>query len=119
MSTTFEVPPAQFIRLDLFPALLIGDNLPNAQPGNVLDARRIIITDTHVLLFADSNVGPVLAHEWPLIDIEGRNTIGWTTTVEHEGQPLTFLVKRSSGCGCGSRLRGIFPYPGVPIQPAG
>jgi hypothetical protein len=114
MTPTFDVPPAQFIRLDLFPALLIGDNLPNARPGGVLDAKRVIVTDTHVLVFSDSPTGPELTHTWALVDIQGRNTIGWTIETD-EG--INFKVRRSTGCGCGTRLRGFSPYRGVPFQP--
>lgn len=108
-----EVPPAQFIRLDLFPAFLQGDNLPDALPGGVLDEKRVIITDTYVLVFSDGPQGPQLLHTWPLLDFSGRNTTGWEVTTEQ----YTFRVNRSTGCGCGSRLRGFFPYQGVPYQP--
>lgn len=109
----FEIPPASFIRLDLFPALLSGENLPNTQLGGVLDSRRLIVTDTKVLVLSDSQSGPELTHEWNLVDITGRATIGWTVETEE----LTFVVRRSTGCGCGSRLRGLHLYPGVAYQP--
>lgn len=110
---TFAVPPTQSVRLDLFPALLSGPDLPNPQLGGVLDSRRLIVTDQNVLVFSDSPTGPELTYNWVLVDITGNGTIGWT--VETEDQ--TFLVRRSPGCGCGSRLRGFFPYPGVPYNP--
>ena len=109
-----EAPPAQFIRLDLFPAFLQGDTLPDTLPGGVIDGKRVIITDTYVLVFSDGPTGPYLQHTWALNDISGRHTTGWEVTTEEH----TFRVNRSTGCGCGSRLRGFFPYPGLPYQPA-
>lgn len=111
----YPVPFASFIRVDLFPAILYGPSLPDATPGGILDARRVILTDSYALVFSDSNDGPILSHTWTLVDIEGDNRVGWTVTVEELETP--FLLKRSANCGCGSRLRGIFPYQGVPYQP--
>lgn len=111
-------PPATFIRLDLFPAILtpLADSppLPNQQPGAVLDAKRIIATDQYFLLFSDTVTGPKLEHVWTLVDFQGRNTTGWTV---HTEEGYNFLVRRSNGCGCGTKLRSIFPYLGVPYQP--
>lgn len=110
---SFEPPQASYVRLDLFPAILSGENLPGASAGGILDSRRIIVTDTKVLVLSDSSTGPELSHEWNLVDISGRATVGWTVETEE----FTFNVRRSTGCGCGSRLRGIRPYPGVAYQP--
>jgi len=111
---TFDVPAAQFIRLDLFPALLHGTGIPGADANGVLDGKRVIVTDSYILMFSDTQTGPQLVWSDALVDIEGRNTIGWTITTE---SGANFLVRRSTGCGCGSKLRGIFPYPGVPYKP--
>jgi len=105
-----DVPPATYIRLDMYPAFVYGENLPTNPDQNVLDGKRVIITDTHMLIFSDGPQGPYLMYSGALVDIEGRNTIGWTVTTEE----FTAQVKRSSGCGCGSKLRSLFPYPGVP-----
>lgn len=119
MTTLLEAPPAQYIRLDLFPAILtpLADSppLPDQQPGAVLDGKRIIATDTYFLLYSDTQDGPMLQQVWTLQSFEGRNTTGWTVRTE-EG--YNFLVRRSSHCGCGTKLRSIFPYMGVPYQPA-
>lgn len=112
-------PPATFIRLDLFPAIMTplkdAPPLPDQLPGAVLDGKRIIATDQFFLVFSDTATGPKLIHVWTLNTFEGRNTTGWTVTTE-EG--YNFLVRRSTHCGCGTKLRGIFPYMGVPYQPA-
>lgn len=114
LPNNIQVPEAHYIRLDLFPAFLQGDSLPDTLPGGVLDGKRIIITDTYVLVFSDSPIGPVLQHTWTLIDMSGRHTTGWEVQTEEHN----FRVNRSTGCGCGSRLRGLFPYTGLPYQPA-
>lgn len=114
MSTpTFDVPDAAYIRLDLFPALIEGEgsNLPGNPPGNVWDARRVVVTDSYLHVFSDSPTGPVLTYSGALVDFAGRNTIGWDVQTED----LTLKVKRSKGCGCGTRLRSIFPFMGVPF----
>lgn len=110
-------PPAEYVRLDLFPAIMTplegSPPLPDQQPGAVLDGKRIIATDTYFLIFSDTSTGPKLQHVWVLNSFEGRNTTGWTVTTE-EG--YNFLVRRSSHCGCGTKLRSIFPYMGVPYR---
>ena len=112
-------PPATYIRLDLFPAILTplvdSPPLPDQQPGSVLDGKRIIATDEYFLIYGDTVVGPTLQHVWTLHDFQGRNTTGWTVRTE-EG--YNFLVRRSTGCGCGTKLRSVFPYMGVPYQPS-
>lgn len=117
MSANIEAPPAQYVRLDLFPAVIStkdpANPLPNTQLGGVLDSKRVIVTDTKVLIFADSPTGPILLHDWNLVDITGKSTVGWTIETEDR----LILVRRSGGCGCGSRLRGLRPYPGLPYQP--
>lgn len=101
----FELPGAQFLRVDLFPAEIETDL-------GIRGDKRVVVTDTHFLVFADSPIGPVLAYNSPLVDFEGSNKVGWTATTETE----VFKFKRAQSCGCGSRLRGVRIYPGTPRQ---
>jgi hypothetical protein len=105
--TEVQVPPAVYVRLDLSPATLTGPALP----GGRLDRRRAIITDAYVLVFADAAGGPVLEYELTLDKVTGKPATGYDVLTE-EG--LSFHVSRSTGCLCGSRLRGLRPYPSTP-----
>lgn len=100
------LPSAQFIRVDLFPAE-IKEGL------DISGDKRVIVTDTHFIVLADSPRGPVVAFQSGLLDFDGSNKIGWTASTE-DGE---YTFKRASGCGCGSRLRGASAFPGVPHSP--
>lgn len=107
--TEFDLPTAAYIRLDLAPAILRGASLPNG----VLDKRRVIITDAFVYVFSDAAGGPVLSFTWELVDITGRPSTGYDVTID-DGEVIH--IRRSGTCLCGSKLRGIRPFPGVPHQ---
>jgi hypothetical protein len=105
--TEFNLPPAAYIRLDLSPATLTSP----LYDGGKLEKQRIIVTDAYVYVFSDAPGGPVLSYTYELQDFSGRSTIGYTLTVD-DGD--TIHVQRSTGCLCGSMLRGLRPFPGVP-----
>lgn len=104
-----------FLRLDVFPAVVaVPSPLPSgAGAGGFLDPTRVIITDERIYVYMDSMNGPQAVIDETLYDFSGNNSLGWTVTSD-EG--TVYYVKRSSGCGCGSRLRGFRPFPGVPVD---
>lgn len=107
--TDLVLPPAAYLRLDLSPAKVTGPSLPNG----VLEKRRVIVTDAHVVVYVDAPGGPRLSNVWELVEFSGRATTGYKLVVD-DGDELT--VTRSSGCLCGSQLRGVRAYPGVPFN---
>lgn len=104
--TEFGLPEPAYIRLDLFPAIVRGDQFENG----VIDRTRVIVTDAFVYIFQDTQDGPAVVYSAELVGISGRATIGYTAELEEEP---TILIRRSNGCGCGSRLPGIRPFPGI------
>jgi hypothetical protein len=92
------------VQLDLFPAHVTLD-------GEVLGiALRVGVTDSHFYLFEDTLDGPDIVRTEDLVKFEGTNKTGYTITTSEN----TYYVVRSADCGCGSRLRGIHPFYGIP-----
>jgi len=91
-------------RLDLYPANLILD-------GVMYSDVRVVVTADTIYAWRDGYGGeaPVEFLNERISDFDGRNTIGWTITL-HDDRAV--FLQRSSGCGCGSRLRGYRPFPG-------
>lgn len=109
-------PGATFMRLDLFPALIApqeGYTLPGDPSTGVWDARRVLITDSYVFVLSDSNHGPQLTYAGTLVDYQPSNNGVW----EIQTEDLNLRIRRSKGCGCGSRLRGTHVYSGIPYMP--
>lgn len=117
--------PAQFIRIDLFPANAVltlkaqpqgedseGEDAPEPVTQNFTTVR-VILTDTEAYIYADTKEGPRAVLRADLTAFEGTNRDGYTATLD--GGSIQF--KRSNGCGCGSRLRGIRPFPSTPHAP--
>lgn len=101
-----------YVRLDLFPALvtpLVG----GVAQGAVTDRGRVIITDRDFYLFLDSSNGPACTISGALYEATGDNRAGYAVTLE---DGAAYSVIRATNCGCGSRLRGFTPFPGVPYQ---
>lgn len=107
-----DLPRAQYLRLDLFPAVVKGESVT----GGVVDRTRAIVTDAHVHILKLSPVGGVdVVYSWELDSFEGRPSTGYNITTT-DGDEI--FIKRSSGCGCGAtRLKGVrvFDYT-VPFQ---
>lgn len=108
---TPDLPKAEFIRLDLFPAVVHGD----AITGSVIDKVRVVITDAHVHVLRLSSIGDVeLVYSFDLDAVgfvDGRRERGYTVVTGEDGN---LTVKRSPGCGCGmQRLKSakLYPYP--------
>lgn len=102
---------AQFIRFNLFP-LLVRVKSPTDEILAEYPTTRTIVTDDEVIVYVDSSEGPRIAYQERIDDFEGNAKIGWTV---HVSDGNTVTVDRTSGCGCGSRLRGLNPFPGVPF----
>lgn len=99
-----NLAPAVYIRLDLFPASIPG----------IAAVVRAVVTDAHYYFFVDSSSGPQVHTFGVLKHFEGDNKVGYTVIDDTTGESIVF--RRSTGCGCGSRLRGFRPFPGVPIR---
>jgi len=109
MTTIDELPSAAFIRLDLFPATISGPSVD----GGVINDARVVATDSYLIGVIETREGFVVAYLEELDSFSGRPTTGYTAT-SPSGDEV--LVKRSGGCGCGSKLRGLRLYPGVPYS---
>lgn len=108
MAFTLDVQPAAFIYLDLFPAKFFVHDTYEFQPKH--EEYRIIVTDNRFYIIDDTTEGPAVVHELPLTSFEGSNKTGYTVTTPE----VVFHVERALNCGCGSRLRGLHPFAGVP-----
>jgi hypothetical protein len=108
MAFTLDVEPAAFIYLDLFPAKISVHDGYEFQPKH--EEYRVIVTDNRIYIIDDFPDGPEVAHTQPLIGFEGTNKTGYTVTTPE----VAFHVERALNCGCGSRLRGLHPFSGVP-----
>jgi hypothetical protein len=102
--TIMDLEPAAFISLDLFPA--------SVQTGNVVigEEFRAIVTDNYFYVLEEIGTGPSLKIKEPLVLFEGTNKTGYTVTTDKN----VYSITRAANCGCGSRLRGVMPFPGVP-----
>lgn len=101
-----------YIRLDLFPAY-VSNVVDGSKQSPFTDRARVIITDRDFYVFLDSSSGPACEISGVVYDASGDNRAGYTVELDDE---TVYSVSRSSNCGCGSRLRGFTPFPGVPYQ---
>lgn len=102
---TIDVHPANEVWLDLFPAHIEADTWETKH-----EEYRVIVTDTYFYIIDDTVDGPKAIFTEPTVAFEGNNKVGYTVTT-----PIaTFRITRAPNCGCGSRIRGIFPFAGVP-----
>lgn len=101
-----------FIRFNLFPvSITVNDSEGN--PIKAHNAARAFVTDDEVIVYVDDTNGPSVFYNDRLEDFSGDATVGWTVLTSEEH---TLHLKRSGGCGCGSRLKGFNPFPGVPYE---
>lgn len=110
-------PPheAQHIKLDLFPAVVTNTNLPDTDSEHYLgNGNRVIVTDTHLYVFKDGSEAPDAYILGTHASFSGSTTPGYDVALE-DGS--VYHVIRAVNCGCGSRLRGFHPFPGVPYAP--
>jgi len=104
-----QVQPANGIRVDAFPASV------DVEGSSLGDQYRVIITDSHLVVLEDSGTGPRVAIELPYTSFEVNAKVGWSVTAGYDN--TEYVIKRVFHCGCGSRLRGIHPFGGVPFLP--
>lgn len=99
-----NVEPAEFIYFDLFPSTVtkIGSNEPYG------DSFRTIVTNDYLYVIVETGYGPDLLIKEPLVSIEGSHSAGF--------QVNDYTITRSINCGCGTTLRGIYPFMGVPFR---
>lgn len=102
----------QFIRFNLFP---IAVDVTDSEGNPVINhtATRAIVTDDEVYIYADDTHGPSVIFNDRLEDFSGTAQNGWTALTS-DGN--TVNMTRSGGCGCGSRLKGYNPFPGLPFE---
>lgn len=103
-----ELKPAEFIRLDLFPA-----TVANSETGLLSEQdMRIIVTNNMVYVLTEGQPhNPDIIYEAYLEEFSGNNREGYIATTATGD---TLLVKRANSCGCGNTLRSFFAYVGVP-----
>ena len=99
-----EIEDANHIKLDIFPAEVY--DLENSDES-LGDQYRVIVTDNHFYAFSETDEGIRPVIKVPLGSFTGTNRDGYTIN-------SGWYIKRAQNCGCGSRLRGYHPFPGVP-----
>jgi len=99
-----DVEPASFILLDLFPCTVVSPQ------GDVVDDSRVIVTDNHFYAIVDAPRGPELAVKEPLLEEYSGSLLDGYQVNGHQ-------ITKKSSCACGSRLRSLFPFLGVPFAP--
>lgn len=108
MAFTIDVEPAIHIQMDLFPASV----RPGGEEGTPIgEELRVIVTDNYFYVIDDTIDGPAAIIKEPLESFDGSNKLGYTVTTT---QGNTYYFSRALNCGCGSRLRGLHPFAGVP-----
>src|SRR4030095_2384918 len=107
MAFKIDVEPANAVWLDIFPAKIDSD--PETFEAKH-EEYRVIVTDNYAYVIDDTIDGPAAIFKEPLIEFGGTNKTGDTITTDLG----TLYVTRALNCGCGSRIRGIHPFAGVP-----
>lgn len=103
---TIEVQPANIVYLDLFPAKIetVAD-FPTPH-----EEFRVIVTDAHFYIIDDTIDGPKAVLTTEYVEFAGNNKEGYTVVTNER----VFKITRANNCGCGSRIRGLHPFAGVP-----
>mgnify|MGYP003618530344 CR=1 FL=1 len=97
---------------DLFPAVV-----HDAASGDMLlDPARVVITNDRVYVFSDAPQGVVCVLSMLIYEMTGDRWDGFAITLvspESSEPGNTIVVTRSSGCGCGSRLKTFRAFSNV------
>lgn len=109
VAIALDLEPAAHIKLDLFPASVYINGAEGVLLG---EEYRVIVTDNYFYVLHEVGDGAAILLKEPLVNFEGSNKTGYNITV---GPLMYYYVKRAGNCGCGSRLRGLIPFPGVPF----
>lgn len=109
-----ELPPASFLRADIFPARVAGDPVE----GGPLDNVRVLLTDAHLHVLRLTNEGDIaLVYSAELHSIEKvpLKPRGYRV-VTAEGDEIE--LQKSLNCGCGmQRIKGARIFnPPLPLQ---
>ena len=109
---TPELPPADYIQADLFPAKVSGPSID----GGAMDRIRFVVTDRHLLILKLTKNGDIeLAHEAELGTLSRAPEVGprGFRVVTAEGDVVE--AQKSLNCGCGmSRIKGVRYYDPMP-----
>lgn len=107
---SLEVEPAQYIQIDLFPAQVEVDG------DSLGEDNKIVVTDNMVYVIKHGPVDPYIVFQAPTTRaLFDRTSITEYTVGTTDGHVVTF--RRARNCGCGNRLRGVHPFPGIPYAP--
>lgn len=107
-----ELPPAAFLRVDMFPALVRSEALP----GGRLDRVRLNVTDAHVHIFGLTRAGDIeLVFTADLFAVEKAPEVGIRGVRVATADGTLIEAVKSQNCGCGmGRLKGAKLYPVTP-----
>ena len=112
-----DLPPAKHFKVDLFPATVSGPSLP---PGIPLETR-LLVTDSHVLVFHLSNIGDVvLLYSAPLHEVVRATDVGVRgVRITTQDGDVIEAKKCLECCGCGiKQLKAARVYdPPLPLEP--
>lgn len=88
---------------DVFPARVTYDD------GHRVEKARVLITADEIHVFRDDPDGPGVVQDGPItvVSLEGGPLRGITALTE---AGLVKVVK-TGGCGCGSRVKHVQPFP--------
>lgn len=96
----------EFIRLDMFPSTV---TMPD---GTIYDPARAIVSENTIYVFMNGSPPEAVVTE-KLSDFTSVNRNRYTATTDDTNEEI--IITKRAGCGCGNRLRGFRPFPGVPL----
>jgi hypothetical protein len=98
----------EYLRLDLFPATVTrGDS---TEYGPV----RAVVSEDTLYVFQDSSPAPELLFSELLYDFDYNSRNRYTAVTDDDRELIT--ITKRAGCGCGNKLKGFRPFPGVPLK---
>jgi len=95
------------IQISLFPAEYTVDGVPSTDNAN-----KIVLTDSNLYIIRDSINGPYVHFSMPATRDQFDRPSVRVYTVTTDDHVVTF--SRATSCACGSRLRGVNPFRGLP-----
>jgi hypothetical protein len=106
---SFDLHPAEFLYLDLFPAV-VTELTDDVALGDEL---RVVVTENYLYVLRDTPDGPEMLTQEATRDFSGTNKTGYTIETVFN----RYYVKRAPNCGCGASLRGIHLFPSAVYKP--
>lgn len=106
MNTELDTEPAKYISLDLFPASV---HVGSEDSPSLKDDYKVIVTDNYFYVITDTPEGAVLEVKEPLVSFEGNYKTGHVVETDQN----VYYIRKSTNCGCGTRLRSLRPFKGV------